>query len=153
MANTERFILTDDIFNEVSQYCKDEVINGMKHAILTNSKWWNEFGYLGNMEGLDSNYYMQYESIDDFIIVLHKMYNAIFYKILPKNATNKTCRFLSDPRRFDGYFLISKFRNIRDIDNLINVYCDFECLGGTTDSKYNRPVLYNGYYICWYDRM
>jgi len=113
MANTERFILTDDIFNEVSQYCKDEVINGMKH----------------------------------------KMYNAIFYKILPKNATNKTCRFLSDPRRFDGYFLISKFRNIRDIDNLINVYCDFECLGGTTDSKYNRPVLYNGYYICWYDRM
>jgi len=148
MPYFESFTLTDDVFNNLKRYCIEEVYNDISNRINENIQWSNEYGcFVGNERGLPNNV-IRYGSTDDVVITMHKINSVIYYKILPRNVTNETCPFLSDPKDFDGYFLISKFHDLRDISDNILINCGRLCCGDPDERR--EPISYNGYYISWY---
>ena len=148
MDNFESFILTDDVFNNLKRYCSEEVYDDVSTRINENIQWSNEYGCLvGNERRLPNNV-IRYGSTDDVVVSMHNINSVIYYKILPKNATNETCPFFSEPKDFDGYFLISKFQDQRDISDNIFINCGSLCYGDPDERRVS--ILYNGYYISWY---
>ena len=148
MDNFESFILTDDIFNNLKRYCSEEVYDDVSTRINENIQWSNEYGcFVGNERRLPNNV-IRYGSTDDVVVSMHNINSVIYYKILPKNATNETCPFFSEPKDFDGYFLISKFQDQRDISDNIFINCGSLCYGDPDERCVS--MLYNGLYISWF---
>jgi hypothetical protein len=148
MEDFESFILTDDDFNILKGYCMEEVYDDISLGISENSQWSNEYGcFVGNERGLP-NRLTRYGTIDDVVISMHNINSVIYYKILPKNATNETCPFFNHPTNFDGFFRISKFQDERDISDHIYINSGSLCYGDPDERRVS--ILYNGYYISWY---
>ena len=148
MNNIDNFILAEDVFNTLKNYCCEKVYDDIAIRINRNSQWSNEYGCLvGNERGLPNNV-MRYESCNDVLVSIHNINSVIYYKILPKNATNETCPFFRVPIDFDGYFLISRFEDQSDICDNIFINCGSLCYGDPDERCVS--MLYNGLYISWF---
>ena len=86
--------------------CIDEITRYMKIIIYTDGYWHNEYGRIDADDTLLIKT-PNYTSVNDFMVVLHYIGEALYYKILPKDSTPQNCSFLrnKNTNNYDGYFL------------------------------------------------
>ena len=101
--------------NSVRQRCVNEVTDYIEF-FLEGGYWSNEYGYLDTSNTTYTTDLPKYESSDDFYVATYPIKDTIYYKVLPKGATKENCSFLRKPRRFDGYFHHTEFRDEFDVD-------------------------------------
>lgn len=125
--STFRIFGTDKFKKELNAYwfkqrckmCTIDVTNYITQLIDNECTWENEYGYVVHDNSKQGDFTRKmYESEKDFEVYFHPVVNGIMYfKILPKGSTNKWSKsslFLSNPRKFDGFFCDS------DADDHIN---------------------------------
>lgn len=102
--------------NFVREQCMDAVTNYFDNSRFQNNgdgDWSNEYGYYLTDFTIEMNEYEK-TLVDmptkteftpyNFFVSVHQIGTVLFYKILPLDATQENCEFLSNPRNFDGYF-------------------------------------------------
>jgi hypothetical protein len=116
--------------------CKKEVISYVSCLINDESKWYNDYGYIGN--DLSSNITqnrIKYKNKDDFDIYIDPPKNGILYfKILPKGHNEKSI-ISKNQYLFDGFFCHkNKYNDENDLSN-----DDIKYLYDITPNKLNGP--------------
>jgi hypothetical protein len=88
--------------------------------------WHNQYGRIDTDDTHPDKTLPNLHSVDDIMIHLHPIGEALYYKILPK-ASTKISSYLREPKNFDGYFLDSN-RETNSPDDF-----DLLCRGKSTD--------------------
>ena len=102
-ANLSNSYLNSDLSRKK---CLDEITNYLDILISDDGYWHNEYGRIDTNDTLPIKI-PNYKSVDDFMVVLDYIGEALYYKILPKGSTPQNCSFLGNknPNKYDGYFL------------------------------------------------
>ena len=101
--------LADSYLNSklLRKICLDEITKYLDILIFDQEVYWhNEYGRIDTYDTSQINT-PNYKSINDFMVVLHYIGEALYYKILPKGSTPENNSFLrnKNPTNYDGYFL------------------------------------------------
>lgn len=125
-----KFELADASFKQISNQCLKKITDYLKNAMFDDGDiyWYNEYGRIDTNDTHSDKTLPNFQSMDDIMIHLHHIGEALYYKILPKNSTIENCSYLREPKRFDGYFLDGN-----RISNYSQDEFDLLCVGRSTD--------------------
>ena len=135
--NTYRIFANNEFKSELSHaslkimsnQCLEKINGYLKNAMFDDGDiyWYNQYGRIDTDDTHPNKSLPNYQSIDDLIIHLHPIGEALYYKILPKNSTIQNCSYLREPQIFDGYFL--------DSNKELNYFDEFDllCRGRSTE--------------------